>query len=491
MCPNGGTGPIPLETRKLLFNRISMAWFPGCSDRCGKFEEYNTRKNVMRITIRLVFVVSLLLIAVPALFGANLQVGTCDGRLASYTSIQAAINKAAAGATIYVCPGTYAEQLLITRPVTIKGISEGTASAAVLVAPASGFVVNASSLATGAPIIAQIAAVNPGSGSMSVNVSGIIVDGTNSGLPNGCSDGFIGILYENASGTISHVVTRSQKTGTTPSGCQLGEGIYVQSGASGTSVVTVSFSTVHDYEKAGIVGNDPGTNLTVEFSSAIGQGPGGLAAQNGIQIGFGATGKIFSDYVSDNIWGSATQSSSSWAASGILVYGAHGVTVSGNTVMNSNYGIAIVSDIGDGYDADDATVSSNRVMATHIFDAIDLCSSHDILTANWTDSADESGINLDSTCSSGSYVSGTGNILTANQMEDACAGVLQGSTGNTFVSNIFNDTATTILSGLTCYGTTTFPPLSTEQAQVEVGALVDSLAVSPATVANHSTPVRW
>jgi parallel beta-helix repeat protein len=410
-------------------------------------------------------------------------VGSCDGKLASYTSIQAAINKAAAKATIYVCPGTYAEQLVITRPVTIKGMSEGTANAAVLVTPASGFVVNASSLISGAPIIAQILA----SEATGVNLSGIIVDGTNSGLPDGCSDNLIGILYQNASGAIAHVVTRDQKLGSAPSGCQLGEGIYVESSGSATATVVVSYSTVHDYQKGGIIGNEPGTKLTVEYSSIIGQGPAGLAADDGIQIGYGATGKITSNYIADNILASATQSASSWAASGILVYGGHEVNITGNTVMNSNLGIAVVSDPGDGYEADGAKVSSNRIMATHMFDAIDLCSSNNTVSGNWANSADESGINLDASCSLGTYVSGTGNTLKSNEIADACAGVLQGGTGNTLTSNTFYNTASTILSGATCYSANTLSTESTEQDST----LVNALAVSQGTMVHQSSPVRF
>ena len=50
------------------------------------------------------------------------QVGTCKSSMPSYTTIQAAVNAAAAGATVTVCPGTYPEQVTISKNLSLLGL---------------------------------------------------------------------------------------------------------------------------------------------------------------------------------------------------------------------------------------------------------------------------------------------------------------------------------------------------------------------------------
>ena len=71
-------------------------------------------------------------------------------------------------------------------------------------------------------------------------------------------------------------------------GCQSGLGIFVQSGNSGSSTVNVNNNHVENYQKNGITGNEAGTNITVANNTVIGQGPTTGAAENSVQIGFGA-----------------------------------------------------------------------------------------------------------------------------------------------------------------------------------------------------------
>src|SRR5260370_13954878 len=71
-------------------------------------------------------------------FGNNLAVGLCPAPGTHYTAINAAVTAAAAaGDTIRVCPGTYPEQVTITKSLTLIGIASGASDAAVRRSPAT------------------------------------------------------------------------------------------------------------------------------------------------------------------------------------------------------------------------------------------------------------------------------------------------------------------------------------------------------------------
>src|SRR5690242_15781444 len=52
-------------------------------------------------------------------------VGTCKPSLPSYSTISGALAATPAPNTVLVCPGTYVEQILITQPVTLQGVTSG------------------------------------------------------------------------------------------------------------------------------------------------------------------------------------------------------------------------------------------------------------------------------------------------------------------------------------------------------------------------------
>jgi hypothetical protein len=96
--------------------------------------------------------------------------------------------------------------------------------------------------------------------------------------------------------------------------------------------VTVQDSTVRDYQKNGITAI--GTDIAVQISGNTirGQGPTNGAAENGIQVGAGASGTIVNNQVIDNVWAPDTINDPADAATGILIFAASSVTVMGNTV---------------------------------------------------------------------------------------------------------------------------------------------------------------
>jgi parallel beta-helix repeat protein len=361
-------------------------------------------------------------------FAATVAVGTCT-TLVNFATIQLAVNAVPANSTIKVCPGTYPEQILITKNLTLAGFDNGNQDAAVIVPPTTGAAPNAVDLNTGNPIAAQIL-VTAGT----VAISNLTVDGIGNQI-SGCAPDFDGILYQNASGTINHVALRNQVEGDALNGCQSGDGLYVESSGSNTSAVVFENGSVHNYNKNGVTGRYAGTNLTVSGSYVQGSGlnPFGLTAQNGIEIADGASGKIASNTVIDNLYGVPAD----FAATDILLYDAaesRGITISGNVLGNSQIPIAIVTDtagLGDG-----VSVTTNKIFGTNTYDGIDVCTNNNTVTGNTIYNSAESAIHLDASCGS----TGTGNIVQTNTMvESACAGILvdAAATGNNTTGDIY------------------------------------------------------
>ena len=58
--------------------------------------------------------------ATQPVFAATFFVGTC--KAGAFGSINAAIAAVPSGSTINVCPGTYAEQVVISKALTLQGI---------------------------------------------------------------------------------------------------------------------------------------------------------------------------------------------------------------------------------------------------------------------------------------------------------------------------------------------------------------------------------
>jgi hypothetical protein len=408
-------------------------------------------------------------------FSSTVAVGTCTN-LPFYPTISLAVSSVPAGSTIKVCPNNYAEQVLITKSLTLEGVSSngafGTAATGannpVIVSPTNGVVANASDLFDGSPIAAQIAVITP-AGSVAtpivVNIDNIAVDGSNNQI-SGCGTDLVGIYYQNASGTIDHVATRFQELSTGLFGCQSGLAIFAQSGYSsgGTSTITIENSSVHDYDKNGITVDGSGMNATVTMNYVVGIGATPLIAQNGIQVSDGATGTVTKNTVTDDVYVNPSNcgtpnNPACYSATGILLYDSGGTSakpllVTSNIVSNAQGGIVAVGDSSG--TADYNTVSSNRITTSpaagpYQLDGIDLCSNHNTASLNTVFNASGSGVHIDSSCTESTGSSGNNTSATTNTVNEACAGVLTGNgTGNSESGNITYNVVQVSASGDSC-----------------------------------------
>jgi len=121
-------------------------------------------------------------------------------------------------------------------------------------------------------------------------------------------------------------------------GSQHGNAIYYTNAASGT----ISGNTVGHYQKNGITAVN-GSSVMISSNTVTGEGAVNTIAQNGIEVGSGATGTVQDNTVSDNAYTGPNGASSG----GVLVFGGPyfgapyttGVQVSHNILTNNDVGI--------------------------------------------------------------------------------------------------------------------------------------------------------
>ncbi len=140
----------------------------------------------------------IVVLAIPAM-SQTLVVGTCKKANHHYTTIQAAVNAAPEDATVLVCPGTYAEQVFITTPLTLNNPT--------IAGPSSGVATGRIQPATEGGDLASIIAVDTGGTPGSVNIQGIVVDAETACQFTGQE--ITGILYVSSSGTIRDSVIQN------------------------------------------------------------------------------------------------------------------------------------------------------------------------------------------------------------------------------------------------------------------------------------------
>jgi parallel beta-helix repeat protein len=373
-------------------------------------------KNSVRLLMPMIFVFSF----VPLVLSAqqNLKKGPVilvdDDKVqcpnAKFTTIQSAVDAANTGDTIRVCPGTYVEQVLITKSLTIHGDNGA------IVMP-SAVTVNGSDIPSGTPVAAVILVKD----ASPVEIGNLIVDGSNNGISE-CSPDFKGILFQNASGAIRHNAVRHIRLSPSFPGCQSGEAIEVETASGLSSTVTVHDNSVWDYQKNGITANEAGTEATITTNTVTGIGPTTGAAQNGIQVGFGATGSITGNRIADNIWASCVSPSEcATNATGVLVFESDGVVVANNTAGSNQIGIFI--------GGNNSTVRANTVFNATVLVGIVLVSNDNQVRGNDITHSDQAAV----------FVQGNGNSVQNNQITDAAIGILKisSSTGTTISGNSF------------------------------------------------------
>lgn len=296
--------------------------------------------------------------------GTTLYVGASTGSDTScaspgYTSVQAAVNAAGSGDTVYLCGTTpFREQVIITKSITLTGDTGAT------IAAPDPWVASADSLppqfASDNLVVPQAIVMAWGHG-VHVAISGLTITGPLAGTFT-CAKLEYGILViDGASAQITHdAVTDIKDANASLYGCQYGVGIEIGSEywptvasyypgnvEDFTGSATITDTTVSGYQKGGMVIDGPGSSVWVSHDTVAGAGPysalGQIIAQNGIQLSNGASGQILDNTVSANQY---SGSGGAYTA-GILIAGGCGdplvrdASVIGNTLINNDVGVYV------------------------------------------------------------------------------------------------------------------------------------------------------
>lgn len=172
---------------------------------------------------------------------------------------------------------------------------------------------------------------------------------TAANLANACDGGadrLRGIMFEGASGSITHSSVVGINQGA--SGCQEGNAIEVRNAPfdgthPNTQYVKIAHNDIADYQKTGIVANGD-VNVDVHHNDVGASATQANLAANSIQLGYGAQGVVQHNAVDGNQW----LGTSNFAASAILIYLADDADVSQNNVRgNSDAGLYISADGGN------------------------------------------------------------------------------------------------------------------------------------------------
>jgi len=250
-----------------------------------------------------------------------------------YKSVQAAVNAAKNGDTVYLCGAQFAEQVTLAKSITLTGQrgSGLTGVGSSITSPGALL-----SIDGGSPAVRGLTFSGP-------------VDGGNSPIYGILAEGGSPLLADDTVQDIQTINGLQEDTGGAsvwignPNAFDDPDAVY-------NVKATVEGLTVSGYNKRGINVAGLGTTALIEGNTVTGAGPTTATAQNGIEILFGARATIIGNRVSGNQYTGTNTAT----ASGIIVSGgwppplATNSLVEGNDVVNNDVGIDFLNYNDDG-----------------------------------------------------------------------------------------------------------------------------------------------
>jgi parallel beta-helix repeat protein len=289
----------------------------------------------------------------------------------SSTPIQAAINDVrSTSKTISIEAGTYTEQIVISKSLTLVGAGQGLTTIQFPVAPG-----------TYAPMsIGPYYAVVEVNNGATVSLSNLTIAGPG---PGGCGTLHYGVFVGGGATLNVSDTTVDNIRDNAVSGCQNGVSIRIGSAALGqVGHATIKNTTVTNYQKGGIVIDGAGTTATVTdnfvqpyLADHV------ITAANGIQVSRGAvatvTGNIIKDNLCDTVPGGCVGSDplTRVTSAGVLLYNSgDGTIISDNEISNNDIGIY-------NYTTGTTTINGNNIFNNR-FEGIFLDQGNSMVTGN-------------------------------------------------------------------------------------------------------------
>jgi hypothetical protein len=355
-----------------------------------------------------------------------------------YPDIQSAVNAAASGDRINVCPGTYTEEVLISgsakNSISLRSVGVWQA---IIKAPAV--------------MLGPTKSIVRVSGAQGVQILAFTITGPGGSL---CDSLRYGVRVDSG-GSADILGNHITQIHDTPfGGCQNGVAVLVgRKSESTTGSARIIGNVIDNYQKNGPTVSNTGSYAEIAYNRITGVGPTALIAQNGIQASGGANANIRHNFVSGNIYTPQT-----FAASGVILFAPGVVVLDRNTVSSSDVGVfdleaapgtsitnnSVRASTFDGIDVDVATtnqrvemnkVSQNSGPGIGLYDA-----KNNAIWSNWVDRNQDSGILLYAFPAGSNGNDVRGNAVTNNGSNpggDTTDGIRinSPSTGNTIAKN--------------------------------------------------------
>ncbi|NMX22149.1 hypothetical protein C5S30_06950 [ANME-1 cluster archaeon GoMg4] len=280
----------------------------------------------------------------------NVSVDHPDSSIIAYSdTIQGGIDAACPGDTVNVAAGTYDEQVVIDKALTLQGAGDTT-----IIQPSSLTTYVTTREAQSSTVATGVIVVNTGGSNviiknLTVDASSLPADRTLWFSPTVDCMRFGGVFYYNTSGTIDNVVSTNTNhiTIVDPAGTwgrQI-HAFWADANETSATSIEIKTCTASNYLSEGIkVASVDPTNITANIHHNIIAGDGLTdRRQNGIQVYYGTTVTAISyNTISNLVYGP-----NNWATAVTLARGVQfGAVVEHNIITNCDFGISDVFNSG-------------------------------------------------------------------------------------------------------------------------------------------------
>lgn len=285
---------------------------------------------------------SIALLCCPLMRANTLVVGQAGTPCQSpgYNTITAAINAAQPGDTIQICPALYPEQLLITKALTLQGISQQGVGRVLIQPPAfTDTVLPAPAGDLG--FMAVISVVN----TSGVSIVNLAIDASKNTVA-GCTPGLAGIHFYNASGAVESNAIFGTALSSQVSCTALfpGNGSGVQADQSDTNShqIIVQNNSIHDFGRNGVLVTGAGETGYISSNAIQGIGPSTGVNQFGVFLANGATGEVVANTITQGNCGSiAPAACLNQRSEGVVLRSTGTVSIALNVISNVQFGIFV------------------------------------------------------------------------------------------------------------------------------------------------------